>query len=111
MNIDKVKDALIAAESLQEKLNEITDSPDTDDGSKFCTNCQSYHPKSQQCFAINDDIPDSPPITDTERIDWLLKKGLAWRDCYDNEWSKGEWLYAVQNGREFIDAAMRRENE
>jgi hypothetical protein len=39
MNIDKVKDALIAAESLQEKLNEITDSPDTDDGSNVFT-CQ-----------------------------------------------------------------------
>ncbi len=42
---------------------------------------------------------------DKERLDWLLNKGLAWRDCYVGDWQEGEWLYREQGGREAIDKA------
>ena len=42
---------------------------------------------------------------DSERLHWLLNRGLAWRDCYDNHWIKGEWLYASQDAIETIDKA------
>lgn len=42
---------------------------------------------------------------DSERLQWLLDRGLAWRDCYDEHWIKGEWLYASQDAIETIDKA------
>lgn len=43
---------------------------------------------------------------DSQRLNWLLNRGLAWRDCYDDWWKKGEWLYASQSALETIDKAM-----
>ena len=43
---------------------------------------------------------------DSERLQWLLNRGLAWRDCYDDHWIEGEWLYAEQDAIETIDKAM-----
>jgi len=42
---------------------------------------------------------------DSERLHWLLNRGLAWRDCYDDHWINGEWLYASQDAIETIDKA------
>jgi hypothetical protein len=42
---------------------------------------------------------------DSQRLNWLLNRGLAWRDCYDDWWKKGEWLYAWQSALETIDKA------
>ena len=42
---------------------------------------------------------------DSQRLNWLLNKGLAWRDCYDDWWKKGEWLYVSQSALETIDKA------
>jgi hypothetical protein len=42
---------------------------------------------------------------DSERLAWLLKTGLAWRDCYDDHWVEGEWLYLSQNAIATIDKA------
>jgi predicted nuclease with TOPRIM domain len=42
---------------------------------------------------------------DSQRLNWLLNRGLAWRDCYDDWWKKGEWLYASQSALETIDKA------
>jgi hypothetical protein len=43
---------------------------------------------------------------DAKRFRWLIKQGVAWRDCYDANWLAGEWLYAVQDARSFVDKAM-----
>ena len=50
---------------------------------------------------LNDDI-----VADAERFQWLIKQGVAWRDCYDRDWLPGEWLYAAQDARYFVDKAM-----
>lgn len=42
---------------------------------------------------------------DSQRLNWLLDRGLAWRDCYDDFWKEGEWLYASQSALETIDKA------
>lgn len=42
---------------------------------------------------------------DSQRLNWLLNRGLAWRDCYNDTWIEGEWLYASQNALEIIDEA------
>lgn len=42
---------------------------------------------------------------DSERLQWLLNRGLAWRDCYDDNWIEGEWLYAEQDALATIDKA------
>jgi exonuclease VII small subunit len=42
---------------------------------------------------------------DSQRLNWLLKRGLAWRDCYNDWWKEGEWLYASQSALETIDKA------
>jgi hypothetical protein len=42
---------------------------------------------------------------DSQRLNWLLKRGLAWRDCYNDWWKEGEWLYASQSALETIDEA------
>lgn len=41
--------------------------------------------------------------SDAERFRWLIKQGLAWRECYDKSWIEGEWLYDVQNARAVVD--------
>jgi hypothetical protein len=52
-------------------------------------------------------------VADAERFRWLIKQGLAWRDCYDKEWLEGEWLYEMQDARNVVDAkrVARRSNE
>lgn len=42
-------------------------------------------------------------VADAERFRWLIKQGLAWRECYDKSWLEGEWLYEVQNARAVVD--------
>lgn len=42
---------------------------------------------------------------DSERLNWLLNRGVAWRDCYDGYWKEGEWLYASKSALELIDKA------
>ena len=42
---------------------------------------------------------------DSQRLNWLLNRGLAWRDCYNDWWKAGEWLYASQSALETIDKA------
>ena len=42
---------------------------------------------------------------DSQRLNWLLNRGLAWRDCYNDWWKEGEWLYASQSALEIIDKA------
>jgi hypothetical protein len=42
---------------------------------------------------------------DSQRLNWLLNRGLAWRDCYNDWWKEGEWLYASQSALETIDKA------
>lgn len=42
---------------------------------------------------------------DSQRLNWLLNRGLAWRDCYNDCWIEGEWLYASQSALEIIDEA------
>jgi hypothetical protein len=42
---------------------------------------------------------------DSERLHWLLKRGLAWRGCYDGHWLEGEWLYSSQYAIATIDKA------
>jgi hypothetical protein len=42
---------------------------------------------------------------DSQRLNWLLNRGLAWRDCYNDWWKEGEWLYASQSALEIIDRA------
>jgi len=49
---------------------------------------------------------DADTLKDAERFKWLIKQGLAWRDCYDRDWLPGEWLYAAQDARHFVDKAM-----
>jgi hypothetical protein len=43
-------------------------------------------------------------VADAERFRWLIKQGLAWRDCYDKDWLQGEWLYEAQDARSVVDA-------
>ena len=42
---------------------------------------------------------------DSQRLNWLLNRGLAWRGCYNDWWKAGEWLYASQSALETIDEA------
>ena len=42
---------------------------------------------------------------DSQRLNWLLNRGLAWRDCYNDWWKEGEWLYASQSAFQTIDKA------
>jgi aminoglycoside phosphotransferase len=42
---------------------------------------------------------------DSERLHWLLKRGLAWRGCYNGHWLEGEWLYSSQYAIATIDKA------
>ena len=42
---------------------------------------------------------------DSQRLNWLLNRGLAWRDCYNDWWKEREWLYASQSALEIIDKA------
>ena len=42
---------------------------------------------------------------DSDRLHWLLKRGLAWRGCYNGHWLEGEWLYSSQYAIETIDKA------
>ena len=42
---------------------------------------------------------------DSQRLNWLLNRGLAWRDCYNDWWKAGEWLYASQSALQTIDKA------
>jgi hypothetical protein len=42
---------------------------------------------------------------DSERLHWLLKRGLAWRGCYNGHWLEGEWLYSSQYAIATIDTA------
>ena len=42
---------------------------------------------------------------DSQRLNWLLNRGLAWRDCYNDWWKEGEWLYASQSALQTIDKA------
>ena len=42
---------------------------------------------------------------DSDRLHWLLKRGLAWRGCYDGHWLEGEWLYSSQYAIATIDKA------
>ena len=42
---------------------------------------------------------------DSDRLHWLLKRGLAWRGCYNGHWLEGEWLYSSQDAIETIDKA------
>jgi len=42
---------------------------------------------------------------DEQRLNWLLNRGLAWRDCYNDWWKEGEWLYGSKSALEIIDAA------
>lgn len=49
---------------------------------------------------------DAADAKDAERFQWLIRQGVAWRDCYDRDWLPGEWLYAAQDARHFIDKAM-----
>jgi predicted nuclease with TOPRIM domain len=42
---------------------------------------------------------------DSQRLNWLLNRGLAWRECYNDWWKEGEWLYASQSALETIDKA------
>jgi hypothetical protein len=48
-------------------------------------------------------------VKDAERFRWLLMRGFAWRGCYDRDWLPGEWLYASQDARYFVDKAMTNE--
>jgi len=54
-------------------------------------------------------------LKDKERLDWLLKQGLAWRGCYKGDWLEGEWMYgnytSHPNARREIDEAMNNEQE
>lgn len=43
---------------------------------------------------------------DSKRLDWLLRRGVAWRGCYNEWWSEGEWLYEKGKPRDIIDEAM-----
>lgn len=49
---------------------------------------------------------DSETIRDAERFQWLIKRGVAWRGCYNDCWLENEWLYGVQNARKEIDLAI-----
>jgi hypothetical protein len=42
---------------------------------------------------------------DSHRLNWLLNRGVAWRDCYNDWWKEGEWLYASQSALATIDKA------
>lgn len=49
-------------------------------------------------------------VADAERFGWLIRQGVAWRDCYslDPNWLSGEWLYEAQDARNVIDSARLR---
>lgn len=46
---------------------------------------------------------------DANRFRWLIKQGVAWRDCYRGDWQTGEWLYESQSARDFVDEAMKQD--
>ena len=48
--------------------------------------------------------------TDAQRLQWLLSQGVAWRECYTDDWQEGEWLYDIQDARSYIDSAMQEQN-
>jgi len=52
---------------------------------------------------------DPSDIADAVRLQWLIRKGVAWRGCYADTWKEGEWLYEVQGARKIIDEAMAKE--
>ena len=68
-----------------------------DDGAIWETGCDI----ERELNAANDRIKRLEE--DSERLNWLLDRGLAWRDCYDDFWKEGEWLYASQSALETID--------
>ena len=45
----------------------------------------------------------SDDVADAERFRWLIRQGVAWRNCYGKEWLEGEWLYEVQDARSVVD--------
>lgn len=63
---------------------------------------------SPVCKYREDDL-DAETIKDAERFEWLINRGVAWRDCYDNIWKEGEWLYDWQDARKQIDHAIEME--
>lgn len=48
-------------------------------------------------------------VKDSDRLSWLLSRGIAWRNCYDETWQDGEWLYEWQGARKQIDEAIKNE--
>ena len=48
---------------------------------------------------------------DAVRLRWLIRRGVAWRDCYRefSEWYEGEWNYGPTTARADIDIAMAME--
>lgn len=62
---------------------------------------------SPVCKYRQDEL-DPETIRDAERFQWLINQGVAWRDCYNEIWRRGEWLYAMQDARAQIDAAINR---
>ena len=49
---------------------------------------------------------DPEDIADAIRFQWLIRRGVAWRGCYEGDWKENEWLYEMQGARKEIDAAM-----
>lgn len=52
-----------------------------------------------------------PPYSESDILRWLLKKGIAWRGCYNESWQEGEWLYGFLKAREYITKEMKKEYE
>jgi len=60
---------------------------------------------------MSNKVTDETDEKDAERFKWLIKRGIAWRDCYSEFWIDGEWLYGHRGAREEIDKAMVDDNK
>lgn len=60
----------------------------------------------------NDDVDEIKGVlADAERFQWLIRRGVAWRGCYQGDWKPGEWLYDIQNARKELDNFIARKRK
>jgi hypothetical protein len=77
-------------------------------GSSFCKTFNVQWARSMTCLELqNGQLRERIKRLedDEQRLNWLLNRGLAWRDCYNDWWKEGEWLYGSKSALEIIDAA------
>jgi len=75
-----------------------------DSFSRYMTKTQRERKLEAEIAQLKADLEEE--CKDSNRFRWLIKRGIAWRGCYVDDWREGEWLYDDFGAREEIDNAM-----